>query len=114
MQLPAVSRKREAAPEEKKVKKLKQLQAHTVKVEGASASKAVLTPAGPDNDDDLQMTGVNINRNTDMDFWRNQASAREIRAQLNLRDKSKIGDWAFKSKQQLLDTVGAMIKNGTW
>ena len=118
MQVPAASRKREAAPEEKKVKKLKpQVQAQTVKTEGqaASMSQAVLTPVGgpEDDDDDLQMTGVNINRSTDMEFWKNQ-SPREIRTQLNLRNRSRIGDWAFKDKQQLHDIVEEMIKNGTW
>ena len=79
-------------------------------------SQAVLTPVGgpeDDDDDDLQMTGVNINRSTDMEFWKNQ-SPREIRTQLNLRNRSRIGDWAFKSKQQLHDIVEEMIKNGTW
>jgi hypothetical protein len=65
------------------------------------------------DDDDLEISGVSINRSRDMWFWR-EASAREMRAQLNLRDRSKIGDWAFKSREQLLDIIEDMIRKGQW
>ena len=64
-------------------------------------------------DDDLEISSVAINRSRDMWFWR-EASAREMRAQLNLRDRSKIGDWAFKSREQLLDIIEDMIRKGQW
>jgi hypothetical protein len=46
-------------------------------------------------------------------FWK-EASAREMRAQLNLRDRSKIGDWAFKSRKQLLAIIEDKIRKGQW
>jgi hypothetical protein len=66
-----------------------------------------------DLDDDLEISGVTLNRSRDMWFWR-EASAREMRAQLNLRDRSKIGDWAFKSREQLLDIIEDKIRKGQW
>jgi len=63
--------------------------------------------------DSVQIAGVNINKNKDMKFWE-EASAREMRAQLNLRNRAGIGNWAFKDRQQLLDIIRSMIKKGEW
>jgi hypothetical protein len=59
------------------------------------------------------MTGVSINRSGDMEFW-NQQSARELRTQLNLREPGKVGDWAFKTRMQLLNIVRDKINRGSW
>ena len=64
-------------------------------------------------DDDVQITGVAINKSTDIDFW-GQQSAREMRSQLNLRNPTKKGDWAFKGRQDLIKLIGQMIKDKTW
>jgi hypothetical protein len=64
-------------------------------------------------DDDVELTNVKINRSRDVWFWK-EASAREMRAQLNLRDRSKIGDWAFKSRKQLLVIIEDKIRKGQW
>jgi hypothetical protein len=77
----------------------------------ASRIAAVDVPI-PD-DDEVQISSLSINRNTDMNFWEQQ-SANEIRAQLNLRNRNQIGNWAFKNKKQLEDLVSGMIRAGTW
>jgi hypothetical protein len=64
-------------------------------------------------DDDVEISNAKINRSRDMWFWR-EASAREMRAQLNLRDRAKIGDWAFKDREQLLDIIEDKIRKGQW
>ena len=66
-----------------------------------------------DDEDEPQMTGVNINRSQDMAFWEEQ-SARELRTQLNLRYPGKVGDWACKTRLQLLNVVKNHIVRGTW
>jgi len=66
-----------------------------------------------DDEEELQMTGVNINRSQDMAFWEEQ-SARELRTQLNLRYPGKVGDWAFKTRLQLLNIVKDQITRGAW
>ena len=64
-------------------------------------------------DDGVEISNVSINRSRDMWFWR-EASAREMRSQLNLRDRSKISDWAFKSREQLLAIIEDKIRKGQW
>ena len=78
-----------------------------------TARASTMAPPGDDEDDDVAITGESINRSTDIAFWREQ-SARELRSQLNMRDRDKIGDWAFKSRAQLLELIQDMISKGTW
>ena len=80
-----------------------------IKLEGQRVASVPL----PLEDDEVELSGVNINRSTDMAFWEQQ-SAREIRSQFNLRFPSQRGDWAFKSRVQLLALVRRMIADGTW
>ena len=62
--------------------------------------------------DEVQMTGLNANNSTDMSFWEQQ-SANELRSQITMR-KGKRGDWAVKTKVQLLELIRQMISEGTW
>ena len=91
-----------------------------IKTEATQIKREGSKPVKKDNkilkkkdDDEPQMTGVNINRSTDMDFWEQQ-SARELRTQLNLREPGKVGDWAFKTRLQLINIVKDKINKGTW
>jgi len=66
-------------------------------------------------DDDVQISGININRSQDFEFWKNQ-SANELRAQLILRGNA-VGqrkDYAFLPKQQLLSYVKKLIQDKKW
>ena len=85
----------------------------TVKKEGFKPIKKDSKLVKKKDDDELQMTGVSINRSSDMDFWEQQ-SARELRTQLNLREPGKVGDWAFKTRLQLINIVKDKINKGTW
>ena len=87
-----------------------------IKEEGKTIKKGIKkdnTLVKQKDDDDVQISGLNINRSTDMDFW-NEASAREMRSQLNLRFPGKVGDWAFKTRLQLLNIIKDKIKKGQW
>ncbi len=64
-------------------------------------------------EDEPQLTNIEVNRNTDMDFWRNHATANEIRNQLKLRDPDT-NYGRLKSRQQLLDKVRRLINSGRW
>ena len=110
--------KRKQASEEKAIKKIKTQSEKkpTVKQEGLTTKKGVKkdnTLLKKKDDDDVQISGMSINRNTDMDFW-NETSAREMRNQLNLRFPGKKGDWDFKTRVQLLDIIKDKIKRGRW
>ena len=63
--------------------------------------------------DEPEITGMNINRSTDMNFWREQ-SAREMRSQLNMRHPNSVGNWAFKSRANLLRIIESEIDRGSW
>jgi hypothetical protein len=65
-------------------------------------------------DDEVQVSAIQPNRNGDISFWKEQ-SANELRAQLKLRDLQKYrNEWAFKSKDQLIQIIQDMISAGTW
>jgi hypothetical protein len=88
-----------------------------IKKEG-QRTKAVAEPraaaAQADTDDEVQISAVQPNKNSDINFWKEQ-SANELRAQLKLRDLQKFrNEWAFKSKDQLLQIIQDMISKGTW
>ena len=106
----------DASQEDKKKPKIKpEIKNDDTKIkrEGAKPVKKDNKILKKKDDDELQVTGVNINRSTDMSFWEEQ-SARELRTQLNLRHPGSIGDWAFKTRLQLLNIVKDQIKKGTW
>ena len=63
--------------------------------------------------DDVQVTGLNMNRKTDMSFW-SQQSANELRTQIGMRPGQIRADYAFKSRQDLIEHVRKMIAAGTW
>jgi hypothetical protein len=117
-------RKREADEKKDKKPKLKDEKKPVIKdekilpikEEGKTIKKGIKkdkTLIKQKDDDDIQISGLNINRSTDMDFW-NEASAREMRSQLNLRFPGKVGDWAFKTRLQLLNIIKDKIKKGDW
>jgi hypothetical protein len=83
-----------------------------IKKEGERAKPAAATQS--ETDDEVQISAVQPNKNNDINFWKEQ-SANELRAQLKLRDLQKFRDeWAFKSKDQLLQIIQDMISKGTW
>ena len=62
--------------------------------------------------DDVQVSGVNMNKSTEMSFWEQQ-SANELRAQITFR-QGRRADWAVKTKAQLLELIRKMISEGLW
>lgn len=118
---PRADKRKHPEPESKEQKKPKvksEVKAEvkaTVKQEGGKPVKkdTKTSKKKKDDDDEPQMTGVNINRSKDMAFWEEQ-SARELRTQLNIREPGKVGDWAFKTRLQLLNIVRDMIIRGSW
>ena len=75
--------------------------------------KKVVKPSG-EVDDEVQVSAIQPNKNGDISFWKEQ-SANELRAQLKLRDLQKFrNEWAFKSKDQLIQIIQDMISAGTW
>jgi len=78
-------------------------------IEVPSASSSSKKP----DDDDVVETGVTINTDKRITYWQQQ-SANEIRAQLNLRFPGQRGDFAFKSKAQLVEIVRQLIKDKKW
>jgi len=77
------------------------------------AKRPEVPPILPD-DDELQTVGVKFNNNEDHDYWRNEASAQEMRAQLNLRFPQLSGNWINKDRVQLLSTIRGMIRKNQW
>jgi len=110
--------KRMAAEEEEKKKKLRAMPPPKpkVKVKREAAATAILaTPAQtPVPDDDVQVSAIQPNKSSDMAYWKEQ-SANELRKELKLRDMQRFRDeWAFKSKDQLLEIIQGLIQAGTW
>jgi len=83
-----------------------------VKVEGKPASSSRSSRAAAE-DDDLQVLSVQLNKNTDMDYWKDQSS-NEIRSQIQMRKTGPRGTWAARDKDALLGIVRRMIKRGLW
>ena len=76
--------------------------------------KSTARSSNDKSDDDVEIGEIKPNRNKQMKFWYQQ-SANELRAQLKLRDLKKFNDeWAFKSKDQLLEIIQGLIQAGTW
>jgi hypothetical protein len=91
-----------------------------IKQEGASSSGQVQQIAEPkrrgrptpnlEADDEVKIGNVLLDKTTKPE----NMSAKEMRNQLNLRFPGKLGDWAFKTRQQLITIIKGMIANGTW
>lgn len=100
----------------------KRLQTSLLKEEGivattkakAKAKASAVSSGNNESDDDVELTGITLNKSKSMKFWREQ-SANELRAQLKLRDPQKFKDeWAFKGKEQLIEIVQDLIKKKKW
>ena len=63
-------------------------------------------------DDDVEITGVKLNKNTSINFWAQQ-SPNEMRAQLKLRNVP-IGQYAFLKKPQLVEFIRTLIRDYKW
>jgi len=127
-----VKRGREAAPDRKvKVKtepKLVPVKEEKIKLEpavkikqenevshrgpGSSSSSTQPLQIRPD-DDELITTRVNFNNNENMSYWE-QASANEMKAQLNLRFPQLSGNWQYKGRAQLISTIRGLIRTNQW
>ena len=110
--------KRMAAGEEEKKKKPKlyPMAAPKPKIKKETVEQAVAaTPAQtPVPDDDVQVSAIQPNKSSDMAYWKEQ-SANELRKELKLRDMQRFrNEWAFKSKDQLLEIIQGLIQAGTW
>ena len=64
------------------------------------------------DDDEVAITGVNLNTSTNLKFWKSQ-SPNEIRAQLKLR-KLPINEYAFLKKKDLVEYVRNLIITKKW
>ena len=62
--------------------------------------------------EDVQFAGLQMNTSHDINFWKQQ-SANELRSQITLR-KGARGNWAVKTKAQLVAMVEDMIADGSW
>ena len=97
-----------------------------IKLEGVVVPKMAAASASParatrgrgkkraaSSGSDIEIGEFKPNRTRDMTFWEQQ-SARELRNQLYLRNPSRVRDWAFKTKQQLLDIFRARTAGADW
>jgi hypothetical protein len=110
------STKRMAAEDEEKKKKLRAMPPPKPKVKReALAIPAAPAPAATQvPDDEVQVSAIQPNKSSDMAYWKEQ-SANELRKELKLRDLQRFRDeWAFKSKDQLLEIIRGLIQAGTW
>jgi len=64
------------------------------------------------SDDEVELTGVTLNRNTSSTFWAQQ-SPNEMRAQLKLRN-IPINDYAFLKKKDLVEFIRNLIRTNKW
>ncbi len=70
-------------------------------------------PPIPADDEELQTVSVKFNNNEDMSYWE-QASANEMKAQLNLRFPQLSGNWQYKSRPQLISAIRGLIRKNQW
>ena len=63
------------------------------------------------SDDEVEITGVKLNRNTSINYWAQQ-TPNEMRAQLKLRN-IPINDYALK-KKDLVEYIRNLIRSNTW
>ena len=82
----------------------------------SSSSAAAAGPihVGNQSDDDVQVTGSNINRRRDISFWENENSVNEIRAQIAMRGILRPIDFQFKKKNELIAIIKDLIRQGLW
>jgi Asp-tRNA(Asn)/Glu-tRNA(Gln) amidotransferase C subunit len=77
------------------------------KIGTAASAPAPLIP-------DVSVTGVRYNNNTDMNYWRNDVSAKEMRAELNRRYPDQVGNFDLKGRDYLLYMIETLIRDGQW
>jgi hypothetical protein len=63
--------------------------------------------------DDIQVSGVNVNKSTDMGYWTSQASANELRSQIMFRKGGHRMNYGRKDRKQFLEIVRGMIADGS-
>jgi hypothetical protein len=83
-----------------------------IKITG-TAPKMTTGKKRPASADDVRRVNENLNRNTDMEFWK-QASGNELRNHILQRTGGNREDLRVKDKKQLLDIIRKMIREGTW
>jgi hypothetical protein len=64
------------------------------------------------SDDEVEITGVKLNRNTSINYWAQQ-TPNEMRAQLKLRN-IPINDYAFLKKKDLVEFIRNLIRTNKW
>ena len=100
--------------EAKQMIKIEKAVAKADKAAAKAAAKSKARGSKDSSDGDVEISGVSINRNKTMKFWREQR-AKELGNQLKLRDLQKFKDeWAFKSRVQLLEIIQDLIKKNKW
>ena len=115
------STKRMTAEDGEAKKKLRAMPPPKPKVKVKREAAATAAPAAlaalaqtPVLDDEVQVSAIQPNKSSDMAYWKEQ-SANELRKELKLRDLQRFRDeWAFKSKDQLLEIIRGLIQAGTW
>lgn len=78
---------------------------------GPGSTSSSRRPPSPDGE--VEVSGVKFNNNEDMSFWE-QASANEMKAQLNLRYPQLVGDFRYKTRAELISTIRGLIRRNQW
>jgi hypothetical protein len=78
---------------------------------GPGSTSSSRRPPSPDGE--VEISGVTFNNNEDMSFWE-QASANEMKAQLNLRYPQLVGDFRYKTRAELISTIRGLIRRNQW
>jgi hypothetical protein len=81
-------------------------------ITGRAIAPAVPRAKKAQTSEDVELTGVTINRSKDVNYWMQQ-SANELRAQLVLRGWKR-ADAGVKDLKQLQQIVKDLIANGKW
>ena len=79
---------------------------------GRASSRSKRKKTNEKSDDEVEMTGINLNKSTDLKFWKSQ-SPNEIRAQLKLR-KLDPKVYGFLKKKALVEFVQILIRSNKW
>ena len=106
----------DTSEDKKKKPKLYPMAAPKPKIKKETVKQAVAATAAqtPVPDDDTQVSAIQPHKSSDVAYWKEQ-SANELRKELKLRDMQRFrNEWAFKSKDQLLEIIQGLIQAGTW
>ena len=107
----AADAKAEVKPEVKTEGKKTNVRAKSLEPKPKAKAKA---KAGAKSDDEVEITGIKTNNNTDIEFWKQQSN-KELINQLTLRYNVTFKkNWAFKSRKQTLEIIEDLIKNNQW